>query len=53
MSSTPTGEVFHLVLIEPSHYDDEVMTGLGLHCAQRRSLAEMRRSASACTRTWR
>jgi hypothetical protein len=21
MSSTPTGEVFHLVLIEPSHYD--------------------------------
>ncbi len=49
------GEVFHLVLIKPSHYDAEgypirwlrsaipsntlaVMNGLGLDCAQRRSL---------------
>jgi tRNA A37 methylthiotransferase MiaB len=55
MGSTPKGEIFHLVLIKPSHYDDEgypirwlrsaipsntlaVLNGLGLDCAERRSL---------------
>ena len=55
MTETPKGEVFHLVLIKPSHYDDEgypirwlrsaipsntlaVLNGLGLDCAERRSL---------------
>ncbi|MBW2234413.1 MAG: radical SAM protein [Deltaproteobacteria bacterium] len=55
MTEAPKGEVFHLVLIKPSHYDDEgypirwlrsaipsntlaVLNGLGLDCAERRSL---------------